>query len=78
MPRAELKFPVKGINKNWANSEQPPVTSPDMNNVRPYGTAEARLRGGQRPGLDKRYSERIGGSAAGPVFFMCQVTSMVT
>jgi hypothetical protein len=35
MPRVEVKFPLKGINKNWANSEQPPITSPDMNNVRP-------------------------------------------
>jgi hypothetical protein len=78
MPRAELKFPVKGINKNWANSEQPPVTSPDMNNVRPYGTAEGRLRGGQRPGLDKwGDGDRIGG-ANEPVILLCQVTSMVT
>lgn len=49
----EIKFPLKGIDKNWANSEQPPITSPDMNNVRPKDVSEARLRGGQRPGLDK-------------------------
>jgi hypothetical protein len=60
MPRVELKFPVQGINKNWANSEQPPVTSPDMNNVRPYGVAENRLRGGQRPGLNNLlYPSRV-------------------
>lgn len=77
MPRVELKFPIKGIDKNWANSEQPPVTSPDMNNVRPYGTVEARLRGGQRPGLDVLYSEQIGGAAA-PIVCILQVTSMVS
>jgi hypothetical protein len=78
MGRGELKFPVKGVDKNWANSSQPPVTSPDMNNVRPYGTAEGRLRGGQRPGLAKRFSQQIGGANGGPVIFLCQVTSMVT
>lgn len=74
MPRAELKFPVKGINKNWANSEQPPVTSPDMNNVRPYGTAEVRLRGGQRPGLNNTlYPSRIA-DANDPVVEILSVT----
>jgi hypothetical protein len=75
MPRVELKFPLKGINKNWANSEQPPITSPDMNNVRPYGTEESRLRGGQRPGQAKMFSQQIGG-ASSPVVCIVQVTSM--
>jgi hypothetical protein len=62
MGRGELKFPVKGVNKNWGNSEQPPVTSPDINNVRPYGVAENRLRGGQRPGLlDSDYNTALVG-----------------
>jgi hypothetical protein len=78
MGRGELKFPVKGINKNWANSEQPPVTSPDMNNVRPYGTAEARLRGGQRPGLDKWGDGDQVAGAANPVLHILQVTLMVS
>jgi hypothetical protein len=79
MGRGELKFPVKGIDKNWANSDQPPMTSPDMNNVRPYGVSETRLRGGQRPGLGLRYSERISSSGFNePVVVICQVTSMVT
>jgi hypothetical protein len=78
MPRIELNFPLEGINKNWANSKQPPMTSPDMLNVRPYGTAEARLRGGQRPGVDKwGDGDQIAG-AANPVLFICQVTAMVT
>jgi hypothetical protein len=74
MGRGELKFPLKGINKNWGNSEQPPVTSPDMNNVRPYGTAENRLRGGQRPGKnDADYSTRLS-SADNPVVEILSVT----
>ena len=60
MPRVELRFPIMGVNKNWANSEQPPVTSPDIRNMRPYGTAEGRLRGGQRPGLNNTdYASRL-------------------
>lgn len=78
MPRVELAFPVKGIDKNWANSDQPPLTSPDMENVRPYGNAEARLRGGQRPGLDKWGDGDQVAGAGNPVLFICQVTSMVT
>jgi hypothetical protein len=74
MPRVEIKFPVKGINKNWANSEQPPSTSPDMNNVRPYGTAETRLRGGQRPGINNTdYSSRLSG-ATKPIVELLSVT----
>lgn len=75
MPRGEVKFPAKGIDKNWGNSEQPPITSPDLMNVRPVDTAENRVRGGQRPGL-KRWAKGIRvGTVPNPVVAMCTVDS---
>lgn len=49
----ELRFPFKGYHKGAAASTQPPNTSPDLQNVRPFDTLDNRGRGGQRPGLDK-------------------------
>jgi len=69
----EIKFPVDGINKGQAAVDQPVNTSPDLNNVRPYDTLDNRMRGGQRPGLDKRYSQQIGGIAS-PIIAICCVT----
>jgi len=69
----KLRFPSKGINKGRAACEQPEETSPDMNNVRPYDTLDNRARGGQRPGLDKLYSQQIGGGS-GPIVAICSVT----
>jgi len=69
----EIKFPVDGINKGQAAVDQPVNTSPDLNNVRPYDTLDNRMRGGQRPGLDKRYSQRIGGIAS-PIVAIISIT----
>jgi len=55
-----LPFPLQGINKNYAASTQPPLTSPAMSNVRPYDVMENRTRGGQRPGLKKEFTVCIG------------------
>jgi hypothetical protein len=73
MPRVEMRFPLKGINKNWANSEQPPITSPHCNNVRPTDVSETRTRGGQRPGLDKWGAGTQIGGVDSPVVAMCTV-----
>ncbi|KKL94477.1 hypothetical protein LCGC14_1864250 [marine sediment metagenome] len=77
MAKAELPFPLKGLNKGMAASKQPPLTSLDMNNVRPYDVDDNRARGGQRPGLKLAYSQRIGGSANYPVVAILQVTTVV-
>ena len=69
----EIKFPVDGINKGQAAVDQPVNTSPDLNNVRPYDTLDNRMRGGQRPGLDKWYSQRIGGIAS-PIVAIISIT----
>ena len=69
----KVPFPLQGIDKGRSTSEQPMATSADLNNVRPYDTLDNRARGGQRPGLDKKYAQQIGG-AASPIVAICSVT----
>ncbi len=71
-----LKFPIRGINKSRVPDEQPEATSPDMNNVRPFDVLDERIRGGQRPGMVKRYDEEITiiAGEAGPIITMCEVS----
>lgn len=57
----ELLFPYKGKHIGFPISKQPNNTSPHLNNVRPYDTLDNRIRGGQRPGLSQKYTQRIGG-----------------
>lgn len=72
----ELPFPSKGLNTAFAVSETPPLSSGDLNNVRPMDTLSSRLRGGQRPGLQKwGAGNQIGGSSQ-PVVAMCIVDSV--
>lgn len=73
----EIPFPVRGIFKGGAVSQQPPLTSPSMNNVRPRDKDERRFRGGQRPGQDKwGNGTQIGGSDQ-PVVAICSVNSVI-
>lgn len=74
MPQLRLTFPMKGLNRNFAASVQPQETSPRMLNVRPREVLENRVRGGQRPGLEKKYSQQLG--AGKPVVAICQVTTV--
>lgn len=77
MANVEFQFPIKGKSEITAAAKQPQLTSPHINNVRPQDVAENRIRGGQRPGLDKRYSQRIGGNANYPVIALLAVTRVV-
>ena len=72
----ELPFPFLGLNTGEAVDKQPLYTSGHLNNVRPYDVMEIRKRGGQRPGLDKKYSEQIG-TQGFPVVAMTEIT-MIT
>jgi hypothetical protein len=65
--------PVKGIHQGVVVDKTPPLTSGDMNNVRPTDVLENRLRIGQRPGQDKAYTQQIGG-AAFPIVEIVSVT----
>ncbi len=69
----KLPFPLKGVYKGTTVAEQPRTTSPDMNNMRPRDALDYRVRGGQRAGLDKLYSQQIGGAAAA-IVAICAVT----
>jgi len=75
MPEIEFIFPLRGLDKNWGTSKQPPLTSPNLSNVRPYDVQGKRARGGQRPGLKKILSWSDGYPAGNrPVIAMEQVT----
>jgi hypothetical protein len=67
----ELTFPTKGKHVGSPASKQPPQTSRDLNNVRPY--FDGRSCGGQRDGANKRYSQQVGGDSKA-VVAMCSVT----
>ena len=45
-----------------------PLTTFDMNNMRPVGVFEKRLRLTQRPGQDKLFAQQIGGAAKAVTF----------
>ena len=65
-----LRFPIKGYHRGFAAGDQPPQTSPDLNNMRLL--AGGRYQGGQRPGLEKTFDQQIGG-ATKPVLAICSV-----
>ena len=69
----ELLFPFKGKHKGLPAGKQPAGTSSDLQNVRPYDTLDDRGRGGQRPGMDIKYTDQIGGFAY-PIVVICSVT----
>lgn len=74
MRHIKLPFPFKGLNSAIALSNQPPLTSPAMLNVRPCDVAENRVRGGQRPGMDLAYQQNLGGENGTAVIAIGQVT----
>lgn len=67
----QLTFPLKGLNVGAPASKQPQGTSRDLNNVRPFWDGKA--VGGQRPGLSKKFTQKISGSPM-PIVAMCSVT----
>ena len=71
----EIVVPIKGYSEAASTDKAPPLTSSDMLNVRPTDTLERQLRLGQRPGLDKRYDEQIGGVAM-PIVALLSVTTV--
>jgi hypothetical protein len=69
--------PLKGILKGVSSDVISPEHSEYMNNVRPLDTLEAKLRIGQRPGLDKWGNGTQIGAAENPVVAMCSVSTVV-
>ena len=65
----ELPLPLRGINYALPDDKIGAGYSPYMLNVRPFDTLERKVRIGQRPGLDKMYSQQIGG-ATEPIVYL--------
>lgn len=66
-------FPFKGLNEGLATEEQPPTTTPILQNVRATDVSEERIRGGQRPGLKKAYTTQVG--SAHPVIAITTIAT---
>jgi len=69
----QLLFPFKGKHKGLPAGKQPAGTSPNLQNVRVFDVLDDRGRGGQRPGMAKKYTQQIGGTAY-PIVAICSVT----
>jgi hypothetical protein len=59
----DLSWPTGGLDKSSAFRRQPPYTTPDANNVRPFETLTGRVRGGSRPGIGKHVYAQLGSGA---------------
>lgn len=55
-----LRFPVGGLSERYGYQDQPPYTSPRLENVRAADTLENRERGGSRPGLRRQFDTALG------------------
>lgn len=64
----ELRFPLAGLHQGYSTEAQPELTAFKLQNVRPYDPLSNRARGGQRPGMDKKFDQQIGGDAASIVW----------
>lgn len=62
-PISVLPFPVGGIDRHMAYDMEPPLTTPYAVNVRPYDSIGTRQRGGSRPGLNRSFSQNLGGGS---------------
>lgn len=60
-----LRFPVGGLNRRYGYQTQPPFTTADCLNVRPFDSQEGRERGGSRPGLATVFNDPIESGASG-------------
>lgn len=75
MPRQtfRLEIPAAGLNRRFGFQDQPPFSTPSVQNFRPYDTILGRERGGSRPGIAKLFSTALGAPAAAPVRLLTDV-----
>ena len=71
-----LRFPLNGIHKGFGTVSQPEGTTFDCLNVRAYDIIENRIRGGQRPALDKWGAGDQIGSSEQPVVAMAVIGTL--
>ncbi len=63
MAAKEFVLPIRGFSLSTSPDNQPEGTTGYMDNMFPVGTFERWMRLVQRPGLDKTFSQQIGGGA---------------
>lgn len=68
----ELLSPTGGLVRRYGYQQQPPYTTPDCSNVRPFDPLEGRERVGSRPGLKKSFADKFGGGK--PIQALAAVT----
>ena len=59
----ELQFPIGGVVEGSSHSNQPPTTTWDCKNVKPFDVEEDRARGGRREGISKVTTTPVSSSA---------------
>ena len=69
----DLLFPFRGFHKGLGAEKQPAGTTPYIQNMRIIDIQDNRFRGGQRGGLQKAYTQQIGG-AESPVVWIGSIT----
>jgi len=67
--RLDIQWPFGGLNKRRSYRQQAPYTTFEALNVRPFDAMERRLRGGDRPGVDRYYS----GGSTDPVRLLAEI-----
>lgn len=60
----KLSFPFRGIVENTAYADQPPGTTFDALNARPFDPFKLRMRGGQRYGIEDYLTSAVNGTKA--------------
>lgn len=71
----DLLFPHRGYHVGLGAEKQPANTTPYIQNMRVIDSQDNRFRGGQRPGLQKAYTQQIGG-LPNPVVVITMVTTV--
>jgi hypothetical protein len=70
----DLLFPFKGYHKGVGTEKQPEGTTPYISDMRIIDVLDNRYRGGQRSGLQKGYTQLIGGVANKAIMWMGYIT----
>lgn len=69
----EWPLSIRGVDYSTPQDKENPANSSYMQNVRPFDVLERRIRLGQRPGMDKMFSQQISGESA-PIVWLQEIT----
>ena len=68
-------LPIRGVSDGMFEGSPLPSTSGHINNIRVKDVLEGKLRISQREGLDKAFSQQVGG-AARPIVLLATITTV--